>query len=94
MQTDAPIPAPHPFERYLASQQATNPDFSVKDFCDLCGMSRTAYYRVLNGAEDVGNALFEKIETATRSAITAQELFAAWLHAKRNPRPKPEPADA
>lgn len=90
MQTDAPIQAAHPFERYIAFRQLTDPKFTVIAFCEACDISRAAYYRILNGADDVGTDMFQKIETATRGAITAQELFAAWLFAKRNPRPKSE----
>lgn len=88
MQTDAPQTLPHPVYRYIQARQLGDPAFGVTAFCDMCGISRTSYYRLIEGAEDVGNALFEKIETATRGVLTATELYAAWLHAKRNPRPK------
>ena len=83
MQTNAPAQTPHPFDRYISERQAADLRFSVTALCDLCGVSRSAYYRVINGAADVGNDLFEKFERGTNSAITAHELYAAWLHAKR-----------
>lgn len=88
MLSDASQTVPHPIQRYISARQLGDPEFGVTAFCQLCEISRTTYYRLLQGAEDVGNAVFEKLETATQGVLTAQELYAAWLHAKRNPRPK------
>lgn len=72
----------HPFDRYIAFRQAADPSYGVTAFCDEVGISRSAYYRILNGADDVGNGIFEKIEAALKPAITATELFAAWRNAR------------
>lgn len=85
---------PHPIQRYISARQLSDPDFGVTAFCEHCEISRTTYYRLLQGAEDVGNAVFEKLEAATKGVLTAQELYAAWLHAKRNPRKSAEEATA
>jgi hypothetical protein len=83
MPNDALPSEQHPFARYIAARQKTNERFGVTAFCDLCDISRTSYHRILSGHDDVGNAIFEKIEDRTRGLISAQELYSAWLHAKR-----------
>ena len=85
---DEPQTFPHPMLRYISAKQQGDPAFGITAFCDQCDISRGAYYRLLRGDADVGTDLFEKVERGTRGVLTCQELYAAWLHARRNPKPK------
>jgi len=88
--TEAASQLPHPILRYIAAKQQGDPAYSITSFCEQCGISRGAYYRLLRGDADVGTDLFEKVELGTCFVLTCTELYSAWLHARRNPKPKAE----
>lgn len=64
-------------DRYCATEGIT-----LKQFEERAEVSRTALYRIRTGDPEVSTAIFDKIDKATKGAVSAVALFAEW-HARR-----------